>query len=202
MQKIMFNDRYGLTAAVLEGRKTMTRRIISPAVWEAYYRLVSGKYLSVEKSFEYLARLSPIKVGEVVAIAQSYRTVMRTYPLTREELNENGVDNNKYLRGLDNKMFVKPTLMPHYIKITDLKVERLQHITDEDCLREGIIADKMTAFTTSGFKTSVDSFRCEGIDKDFSTARYAFAALIDKVGKKGTWASNPWVFCYSFELVD
>ena len=28
MKKIMFNDRYGLTQAVLEGKKTMTRRII------------------------------------------------------------------------------------------------------------------------------------------------------------------------------
>lgn len=28
MKKIMFNDKFGLTQAVLEGRKTMTRRII------------------------------------------------------------------------------------------------------------------------------------------------------------------------------
>lgn len=28
MKKIMFNDRYGLTQAVLDGRKTVTRRII------------------------------------------------------------------------------------------------------------------------------------------------------------------------------
>lgn len=28
MQKIMFNDKYGLTQAVLNGRKTQTRRII------------------------------------------------------------------------------------------------------------------------------------------------------------------------------
>lgn len=27
MKKIMFNDKYGLTKAVLEGRKTITRRI-------------------------------------------------------------------------------------------------------------------------------------------------------------------------------
>lgn len=27
MKKIMFNDRYGLTEAVLDGRKTQTRRI-------------------------------------------------------------------------------------------------------------------------------------------------------------------------------
>ncbi len=30
MQKIMFNDRYGLTDAVIEGRKIMTRRLINP----------------------------------------------------------------------------------------------------------------------------------------------------------------------------
>ena len=29
MKKIMFNDRYGLTRAVLDGQKTMTRRVIS-----------------------------------------------------------------------------------------------------------------------------------------------------------------------------
>lgn len=28
MKKIMFKDRYGLTQAVLEGKKTLTRRII------------------------------------------------------------------------------------------------------------------------------------------------------------------------------
>jgi hypothetical protein len=30
MKKIMFNDKYGLTQAVLEGRKTQTRRIMNP----------------------------------------------------------------------------------------------------------------------------------------------------------------------------
>ena len=30
----------------------------------------------------------------------------------------------------------------------------------------------------------------------FSTPRDAFAALIDKVGKRGTWDSNPLVFAY------
>ena len=36
MKKIMFNDRYGLTRAVLEGRKTMTRSGEVVAVAEAY----------------------------------------------------------------------------------------------------------------------------------------------------------------------
>lgn len=38
MKKIMFNDHYGLTQAVIDGRKTMTRRII-----KAPRRTIEGK---------------------------------------------------------------------------------------------------------------------------------------------------------------
>lgn len=33
MKKIMFNDKYGLTQAVLEGRKTQTRRVLSTTMF-------------------------------------------------------------------------------------------------------------------------------------------------------------------------
>lgn len=33
MKKIMFNNKYGLTEAVLEGRKTQTRRILNPTMF-------------------------------------------------------------------------------------------------------------------------------------------------------------------------
>lgn len=41
MQKIMFNDRYGLTDAVIEGRKTMTRRVVSQDLTEQWVEFVS-----------------------------------------------------------------------------------------------------------------------------------------------------------------
>lgn len=41
-----------------------------------------------------------------------------------------------------------------------------------------------------------------GINKEFSTPREAFAALIGKVSGKGTWENNPLVWVYEFELVD
>lgn len=34
MQKIMFNDKYGLTKAVLEGKKTQTRRLFTLTLHE------------------------------------------------------------------------------------------------------------------------------------------------------------------------
>lgn len=36
MKKIMFNDKYGLTQAVLDGRKTQTRRIVNESLIDCY----------------------------------------------------------------------------------------------------------------------------------------------------------------------
>lgn len=94
-------------------------------------------------------------------------------------------------------MFVKPELMPHQIRITDVRVERLQDISDEDCLKEGI------APMIVGCEYYVFSFidKEKGRFLDYKTPREAYAALIDKVSGKGTWESNPYVFVYDFELV-
>ena len=95
-------------------------------------------------------------------------------------------------------MFTKAYLMPHHIEITGIKVERLQDISDEDCLKEGIYEDS----GDDKFPPSI-FYEFEGNKDDgFDIPREAFAALIDKVSGKGTWDSNPYVFCYEFVLVD
>lgn len=198
MKKIMFNDHYGLTQAVLEGCKTQTRRLVPqkildmvPAYQEEYYA-GALESISVEDAIynithgEKMAK-APFYVGEEVAIAQSYRDVSHEVFLFATK-----VRGKEYRKGWGNKMFVRADFMPHRIKITDVRVERLQDIIDEDCLKEGVIQFQN--------KDCDDEY---GIDDGscFTTARIAFAFLIDKVSGKGTWDSNPWVFVYEFELV-
>ncbi len=90
-------------------------------------------------------------------------------------------------------------LMPHQIRITDIKVERLQDISNEDCLREGIYKD----WNECGGWTLTEFYDYPNNENDgYDTPREAFAALIDKVSGRGTWDSNPWVFAYSFELIN
>jgi hypothetical protein bacD2_23304 len=187
MKKIMFNDKFLLTQAVLNGTKTMTRRVLRDNVplgnWEE-----TAKHL-------------PYKVGEVVAIAQSYKEV---YPNADFEMVGDGFMTES--AGWNNKMFVKPDLLPHHIKITDVKVERLQDISEEDCLKEGII------FIESLSATGEDAYffavkrkvrqMYDNILKFFSSPQRAYADLIDKISGKGTWESNPFVVAYSFELID
>lgn len=128
----MFNDKYGLTEAVLEGRKTMTRRIIleippisingklEPVVplHIEHGRLVLGKedgsLLIYAPSY-----LNPkYKVGEVVAVAQSYEDIGLSFIFPSDK--QWGVTED--MSGYSNKMFVRADLMPHQIRITDVRV--------------------------------------------------------------------------------
>ena len=193
MKKIMFNDKYGLTKAVLEGRKTMTRRIIkAPRTMEGKdvygfsvvtYR--TGEVVEVMAIDEDEAMIGNIlpkyKVGEVVAVSQAYKDVP-IYPF------------DPYVEdtpGWNNKMFVRADLMPHQIRITNVWVERLQDISEEDCRKEGI--DYVGGYSESYyFGHGVENIRLG------NSYREAFAALIDKVSGKGTFESNPWVYVYEF----
>lgn len=218
MEKIMFNDEFGLTQAVLEGRKTMTRRIIKcprtfRGEWVAgfnIHRSPSDKkivgfpcmYDADEREFDMGEILPKYELGEVVTIAQSYMDVDRFHRKGKNaaylEYLDSILPELKLHPGWTNKMFTKAYLMPHHIEITGIKVERLQDISDEDCLKEGIIH----AYTDNdGIKIYHTPHTKRGY-LSTDVAQQAFAFLIDKVSGKGTWDSNPYVFCYEFVLVD
>lgn len=170
MKKIMFNDRYKLTELVLNGEKTMTRRVVKKK----------------KQKKEDILENSLYKIGDVIAIAQSYEKTEFKFRMLKGHLQNSP--------GWKNKLFVDPKLMPHHIKITGIKVEKLQDISEEDCLKEGIKC----------FPSDVmpDLYTFEGASDNWNTAIEAFSNLIDKVSGKGTWESNPEVFCYTFNLID
>ncbi len=184
MKKIMFNDQYGLTKAVLEGRKTMTRRSVN---LNRVHTIIPGRIA------ECYLKYAPYKVGEVVAVAQSYNALNEAGFVAPEGLDHTCEDS----AGYKNKMFVRADLMPYNIRITAVRVERLQDISDEDCLREGV--DEFVLRKGDGTRRTKYSFK--GADNNYLSPRDAFSALIDRTSGKGTWMRNPRVFVYEFELV-
>ena len=74
------------------------------------------------------------------------------------------------------KGWVSPLIMPRWasrilLRVTDVSVERVQSITEEDARREGV------------------------------ASRDEFAALWDSLAKPGTsWADNPWVWRVAFDV--
>lgn len=204
MKKIMFNDKYGLTQAVLDGRKTMTRRIFYiPDKLVPYldiydiFDIVDDCIIWKDKSDNIRMTFEPkYKVGEVVAIAQSYKDIGYNgeYSWVQDGIHYH----RDRAAGWANKMFVKVNLMPHHIEITDIKVERLQDISDEDCLKEGIVKGKCGSESTH----FMDAYYVPKEKQPYCTPRDAFEVLIDKVSGKGVFKSNPYVFVYEFKLLD
>jgi hypothetical protein len=197
MKKILFNDKYCLTQAVLSGIKTMTRRVLRDNV-------PLGNW---EETVKHL----PYKVGEVVAIAQSYKDIYNELEAQGNwEANEwwcsawdivgGGLDTSA---GYRNKMFVKANLMPHHIKITDVKVERLQSISDDDIMREGIRKEGYAGGCMYFYNKTYIRKGNRYVEPIYNTTPMrAFASLMYKIIGGRTWESNPWVVAYSFELVD
>lgn len=203
---MMFNDRCGLTQAVIEGRKTMTRRIelgeseqkkVIPGAFE-----VTSRSLKVRKNGQLIMSVPfRYKVSEIVAVAQSYEQagIQSWAYLSRPEID--GYQIISTHKGWRNKMYVSADLMPHQIRITGIRCERLQDISDAECLKEGVV-EVLDAFgKPSGYYTGLEGTTLSAVRMYCNTPREAFAALIDKVSGRGTWKSNPWVVVYEFELV-
>lgn len=230
MKKIGFNEHYGLQTAVFNGTKTKTRRtekcldqlyaaekhLGKPL--EIYQQEITREGIMLRTNAGIISLHTRYKIDEEVAVAQAYKEIgldpMRLEPMflktatlipeiTSQPLLGWHKVPLKYHKGYDNKMFTCAALMPNRIIITGIKVERLQDISEEDCMREGIV--KHTPFpidkNNPRFAYNVNK---QGLAfKWFGTPRKAFADLIDKpgVGGKGTWERNPFVVVYTFKLV-
>lgn len=215
MKKIAFSDRYGLTNAVIQGHKTMTRRIIpinlyNQTDWKA---VEEGDYEAVVDGDGYYHNIKccgRYQIGEEVAIAQSYCDIFdeadkgNYFADCYESFRQAQVDDKP---GWNNKMFVRANLMPHRIIITDINVERLQDISVKDCISEGIYED-LEGGRTIGYPIGVPFYYTfvGALSKQtkkqlyWTTAKEAFSVLIDRICGRGTWERNPWVFAYSFTL--
>lgn len=213
MKKILFNDKFMLTKAVLEGRKTQTRRLLTLTlhkktdegdnlieVHPSKVFFEDGKWKFEYDGYVFLLpkeNYPKYNVGEVVAVAQSYRDC--------GGWSENGIPNWQLISkavgsknsGWYNKMFVRGDLMPHQIRITDVRVEKLQDISDEDCLKEGIYEDGGDDAFIPHYFYNYENSGYGGFD----LPQMAYADLINRISGKRTWESNPYVFVYDFELV-
>ena len=209
MNKIMFDDNVKLTQLVIEELKTNTRRIIPQSeldkinrFQEEYYDLTFDKLEGVELIKHYYlvekrGRL-PYQIGEIVAVAQSYKTLFEEQ---RDDISR--LFDLRDTAGWNNKMFVKAALMHRRIQMLDVKFEMLQDISDEDCLKEGIKdmgvgGNLRYSFTENVKQTTGDII---AFSNNFATAKEAFAELINKVSRKDVWSLNPYVYAYDFELV-
>ena len=210
MKGIMFNEHYGLESAVIYGIKTMTRRRLHCDVTP----MLTNGLLSPEVEKYLIGKYSPYHVGDRIAIRQSYQTVynwMRKHGATEPQLIDYELLHAQS-PGWTNKMFVKTIEMPWQVEIQHAHIERLQEISMDDCLREGVhVVDidtdkyKRVLFFVPGIhpngkKVPTWDYNDEKVVA-FNTARQAFASLICHLNGQNAWNGNSWQIVYSIHRI-
>ena len=195
MKKIFFSDKYGLTAAVISETKTMFRQFVPQKLLVEF-----GHNKFSDRSYE-LIQNAPYKVGETYAVAQSYFDIKTSANSYRPPFWDGYKEWHAFLdtlpkcgAGYYNKMATRAEFMPYKIEITNIRVEKLQDISDDDCLAEGIIK-----YANGVYTYNVDGKKFFRVNLD--TPQKAYAELIDKINGNGTWDKNPWIYVYNFKLI-
>ena len=89
-----------------------------------------------------------------------------------------------------------------FLRVTEIRVERLQDISEEDAIAEGIKAEK------GGFKSYeiIHSGPHKGKPNPHSyvpnrEAVYSYEELWESINGEGSWDANPWVWVVKFERI-
>ena len=96
-----------------------------------------------------------------------------------------------------NKMFMNPAFARFYVKFTDIKIERLFDISDQDCFREGIMKCYAAEALTGYGLFDVDMKRVMHYG---NLPHKAYHKIWDDINGKGSAAKNPYVFAFDYVL--
>lgn len=183
---------------VVAGQKKQTRRII--------IQQPDGRGLrSTNVPFEdwHGNEFKPkYKVGETVYLKEpySYLSLNNQEPVLIYKYGEDYSDIEELSPiKWSNKLFMPQSAARHFIKITGVRAERLQDISNVDCLKEGILEARITRCDYVWYENGLTVNEQLNGQIGWPTPQEAYAVLIDKINGKGTWERNPWVWVYDFE---
>lgn len=191
-----------MVKAILEGRKSVTRRVIK--LKDGYNLEGKGEeiteniklfgsdtlFYNGEETDEMLK--SPYKVGDILYVRETWKEyekrslgrleIEKFYGYKTDENNPNN-PSEFYETKWKPSIHMPKKAARIFLKVTDVRVERLQDITEEQATKEGVKAYGQN--------------NCNG-----TSARIAFAELWDSISKtEFEWRTNPWVWVIEFERI-
>ncbi len=204
-----------MVQAILEDRKTQTRRIIKPQPTEGTYNKLI--YAGQELTLNAFRNYAKYQVGDILWVREGFCVAKNWDHWNPASLPE-GVDfnykadcNDDYIPKFLHRGRWRPSIhMPKiacriFLKVTNVRVERLQDISEEDIKAEGV---KVEPDFVLGEKNSPVSFLPDGCFANGgkpSVKQIFFAhwaSLWAKINGKESWEANPWVWVYDFKRVE
>lgn len=227
IKPILFNTE--MVRAILDGRKTMTRRVIKSRVslneWK-FYELHDNKdgaitcnkdkmcagfyqdehifYIDGEKRIDAHYYLAPCKPGDILYVRETWGYDIGGIYIYKATYKESFTDLED-VDAVGSKITWHPSIhMPKeaariWLKVTDVKVERLRDITTEECIKEGFEGVRCD-HAALGFSGCTDCMNTGWLEPPQVGFMYAWDSTIKKKDLPlYGWDANPWVWVIEFE---
>lgn len=196
---ILFNTE--MVKAILDGRKTVTRRVVKPKP-QGYFEVNDGNLTYIyDTSLGQGKIFPPYQIGDILYVRETWNHY------NYDNLNTGEHREGYFYKASPELKSTLPDYVQHHwgekwrpsihmpkeaariwLKVTDVRVERLQDITSLQCVEEGV---EETSLLEAGGEF------VRGMFHDIWNSTIKKSAL-DRYG----WEANPWVFVYEFERID
>lgn len=205
-----------MVRALLAGRKTQTRRALNPqplpfaeAIEVAPYRGYGRPGVLIARTLDDVRQMPCGRVrfrpGDRLWVKETYRFEARWDDARPSEVRVGSPvypETAPYEPTPECAGICRPSIfMPRWASrltliVTDVRVERLQEISEDDAIAEGISFDTIPDGLIPGGHTSFGFPGYSG----FPTAVSAYQSLWDSINGAGAWEANPWVVAVSFQV--
>jgi hypothetical protein len=176
-----------MVRALLDGRKTQTRRIVKDVLLQKYKDTDDDDFLKVSM----LDSQKP-KIGEIIWVRETFsqkedRLIYRSQVCSKYDL----PDGFKWKPSL----FMPKSICRLFLEITNIRLERLYDISETDAIAEGIMPE-MSDFTFQMY----ENYNKEGYR--YVNAKDSYKSLWILINGQKSWDENPYVWVYDFKLVE
>ena len=190
-----------MVQAILDGRKTQTRRVCKHQFW-SHSELVD---VNTNKIFQKVDRNVSCpygKVGDVLWVREKFRALVDCESGKFHSFSYYADMPEAFHKQFPHKW--KPSIhMPKaacrlFLEITNVRVERLQDIGRQDALSEGI--QDLVELEDTPQELQYYQFKFGG--ERFPSAVKAFAGLWSSINGADSWNANPWVWVIEFKRIE
>lgn len=201
---ILFNG--PMVRAILEGRKSQTRRVAKPIKHPDWGNLYTPGALIIEKeSDDVIKRSCPYgSSGDRLWVRETFIGPLFPSDLPEDHLSSKYLtpeychykasgDSCEYVDMDDNiaQKWTPSIHMPRWasrilLEITNIRIERLDNISEDDAVAEG----------------AARTDELNGCADDIDSARHAYKLIWESINGKGSWDTNPFVWVIGFKVVN
>lgn len=206
-----------MVRAILDGRKTQTRRVVKP---QPQFDSFQGEYGQVERFWFKDTPWDPEDIADCCPYGQpgDRLWVRETWCEAWDDKKDCLSDPPRYHFRADGYEVVhvddferspwRPSIhMPRracrlLLEVTDVRIERLQAIIYEDALAEGVMNGAAICESVEPGKRNIAGETAAETARRLRWPQRHFEILWDSINGAGAWDANPWVWAISFKRME